>query len=159
MCTMQRTVSNVLMILHKPNSCGLSHLRTSAVCGRGSSTNHLSCFHQNSLTNRSKGLSYASTLTRLDQHSSLRQQNLPCNAYSTHSSGEKSEDRNELGKVTAKLAIVYTCKVCNTRSTKTFSKVSYEKGVVIVRCPGCSNNHLIADNLGWFNDVNKRYFE
>lgn len=50
------------------------------------------------------------------------------------------------------LAMIFTCKVCDTRSVKTFSRVSYEKGVVLARCGGCNNVHLIADRLGWFGE-------
>ncbi|KAI4302318.1 hypothetical protein MLD38_038079 [Melastoma candidum] len=48
------------------------------------------------------------------------------------------------------LAMVFTCKVCETRSVKTACRESYEKGVVVVRCSGCDNYHLIADRLGMF---------
>lgn len=50
------------------------------------------------------------------------------------------------------LAMLFTCKVCETRSAKTMSRATYETGIVIVRCPKCRNLHLIADRLGWFGE-------
>lgn len=74
----------------------------------------------------------------------------------------KEEDSNKhiLGKVVGKLKVMFTCKKCNYRNGKVISKLAYEKGVVIIRCDGCKNNHLIADNLGWFEELkNKRNIE
>ena len=64
-----------------------------------------------------------------------------------------------------KMGIVFTCTVCENRCAKTFSHISYTKGierasqgidlsgVVLIECPSCKNRHLIADNLGWFKDA------
>jgi len=68
--------------------------------------------------------------------------------------------------------MTFTCTVpdCGTRSTHEFTKRAYEKGIVLVQCPGCQNRcvfvsltrkntdlfrngrHLIADHLGWFKE-------
>jgi hypothetical protein len=48
--------------------------------------------------------------------------------------------------------IQFTCKKCEHRTTRMFTKNSYHNGIVLIRCEGCENYHLIADNLGWFKD-------
>ncbi|KAJ3865339.1 DNL zinc finger-domain-containing protein [Lentinula novae-zelandiae] len=57
-------------------------------------------------------------------------------------------------KMTPRMSITFTCTVtdCGTRSTHEFAKSSYERGIVLVECPGCNNRHLIADHLGWFKE-------
>jgi hypothetical protein len=57
-----------------------------------------------------------------------------------------------------KLAIVFTCTICNTRSAKQFTEQAYRHGIVIVRCPGCEKQHLIADNLSMFSDSDEDGF-
>lgn len=62
--------------------------------------------------------------------------------------------KTPIGKLEGKFQLFFTCKKCNTKNSKTISKIAYNKGVVIVKCDGCKNNHLIADNLNWFTDLN-----
>ena len=65
--------------------------------------------------------------------------------------------KTPLAQIQGKMILGFTCQVCSTRNQKTITKQAYQKGVVIVKCDGCSNNHLIADNLGWFTDKKKNW--
>ncbi|KAG8190398.1 hypothetical protein JTE90_022040 [Oedothorax gibbosus] len=70
-----------------------------------------------------------------------------------HNPPESTPKQETVGKIQPKLFLAFTCKLCNTRVEKHISKAAYTKGVVIVTCDGCKENHLIADNLGWFPDL------
>ena len=83
----------------------------------------------------------------------------PAHARPCHSSPAEPAPPQPLTQVKPRLALAFTCKVCNTRVQKLISRRSYERGVVIVECDGCRNRHLIADHLGWFQHVQGRTVE
>ena len=43
----------------------------------------------------------------------------------------------------------FTCNVCDGPNSHSISWHAYNKGTVLVTCPGCQSSHLIADNLNW----------
>ncbi|KAJ3551717.1 hypothetical protein NP233_g13024 [Leucocoprinus birnbaumii] len=75
-------------------------------------------------------------------------------ANATQETEERTVFKQALGQIKPKLSITFTCTVegCGERSTHEFTKHAYEKGIVLVQCPGCKNRHLIADHLGWFKE-------
>ncbi|XP_060852833.1 DNL-type zinc finger protein-like [Rhopalosiphum padi] len=79
--------------------------------------------------------------------------------YASLPSVQNNCEKQSENEPTGKMQINFTCTVCNTKNSRRFSKLSYEKGIVIVECDGCKNNHLIADNLGWFPDTGCRNIE
>ena len=60
--------------------------------------------------------------------------------------GVKSSESGQL------YVLSFTCNVCQTKMIRSFTKQAYHNGVVLVKCDGCEGTHLVADNLGWFDD-------
>ncbi|BGP25965.1 zinc finger, Zim17-type [Rhodotorula toruloides] len=81
--------------------------------------------------------------------------------------GCNSSSSTPIGQIERRLRITFTCtasvtpegqpeaeaSACGHRSSHEFARRSYEKGVVIIQCPGCGNRHLIADHLHWFSQT------
>eukprot|EP00658_Telonema_sp_P-2_P057663 TRINITY_DN46093_c0_g1_i1.p1 TRINITY_DN46093_c0_g1~~TRINITY_DN46093_c0_g1_i1.p1 ORF type:complete len:151 (+),score=41.73 TRINITY_DN46093_c0_g1_i1:196-648(+) len=100
-------------------------------------------------------------------------ENVPVAPEEQHDSQQKSRDKDGLltaerknqmggagmGPKDADMVAIFTCSVCETRTAKRFTKHAYTKGIVLVQCPGCTSRHLLADNLGWFEDNEAKNIE
>lgn len=104
-----------------------------------------------SLLTLTEASNYASNKNSLDQEQEGSKVDTPPAPAPATEASFKVRDTSNL-KISPRhdLAMVFTCKVCETRSVKMASRDSYENGVVVARCGGCNNLHLIADRLGWF---------
>ncbi|KAJ7233092.1 DNL zinc finger-domain-containing protein [Mycena rebaudengoi] len=76
------------------------------------------------------------------------------NSASSHTATTTTTSQALPDALEPRLSMTFTCTAgdCTRRSTHEFSKRAYEKGLVLVQCPGCENRHLIADHLGWFKE-------
>ncbi|XP_027366899.1 DNL-type zinc finger protein [Abrus precatorius] len=114
-------------------------------------------FHQRGVTTHTTPIKHVSEDVENKEDatlkSSLNPDNVPTSISINENSAVKFSAHSSL-KTSSRhdLAMVFTCKVCETRSIKTVCRQSYEKGVVVARCGGCNNLHLIADHLGWFGE-------
>ncbi|CAO1635767.1 unnamed protein product [Sympodiomycopsis kandeliae] len=79
-----------------------------------------------------------------------------CSSLCRHNEASAGSEQKgtPIGQIEQRLQLTFTCTVenCGHRSTHEFAKRSYEKGIVLVQCPGCKNRHLIADHLQWFTE-------
>ncbi|KAI0077753.1 zf-DNL-domain-containing protein [Panus rudis PR-1116 ss-1] len=116
-----------------------------------------------SASHRSPLIPYANSwhLPRQSQlHNRLITLGAPRHNSTSHSeaaqaaSGEETHKELTFRSHEPRLSLTFTCTVtdCFTRSTHEFTRRSYQRGIVIVECPGCKNRHLIADHLGWFKE-------
>ena len=143
---LESCIHSLLLILLEMRSATLNVLSS---CSRSASLRSLPHLRPLPLPRLiPSSLSSISPLPRLFSTSTLRYEAAP-------STG------TPIGRIERKLRIIFTCtapvpldpqqsqagapaKACGHRSSHEFSKRSYEKGVVIVQCPECSNRHLIG---------------
>ena len=86
-------------------------------------------------------LSFSTLSTRLNTHASSPI-SISRKKYTALLPANANESSTPLPEpMEPRLSLTFTCTVtdCGERSTHQFTKRAYEKGIVIVQCPGCKN--------------------
>lgn len=85
----------------------------------------------------------------------LGEEGSPDDRFSTAASEELlqapgSSPSQPIGKIERRLSITFTCTVpdCGHRSSHEFSRLAYERGIVLCQCPACLTRHLIGKHSG-----------
>jgi hypothetical protein len=68
----------------------------------------------------------------------------PVSAFSSAPSVTASDNQAAISIDKPKLSLTFTCTAgtCTTRSTHQFTKRAYEKGIVLIECPGCKIRYV-----------------
>jgi DNL zinc finger len=143
----------------------------STTCTNNHRQQHHRYYHSSSLPLCSSSYTAAASLLQDHHHTQHSRRYRRCSSSTKNESAEQEEEEKKAtvankddsssagvtlndipgskAGTSRKLAILFTCAICETRSMKKFSESA---PVVIVRCPGCQNLHLLVDRLGWFAD-------
>lgn len=96
------------------------------------------------LTRIGQNLSSKRTFSTLESEKQTQNNNINSTTTTT------SKNETPIGKIEGKIFAQFTCNVCQSKVQKTFSKASYEHGVVLIRCDGCKNLHLVRNIICYF---------
>ncbi|KAE8215038.1 hypothetical protein CF327_g1663 [Tilletia walkeri] len=149
-----RVLRQVAAQAHKASSSGYAAASSrtfSRLPGQCTGTHPLASLHKANSPYKPRYFSYAAISRR-----EAAQDSAPAPpATTSDKSSSPGSSSQPIGEIKPRLSLTFTCTVtdCGHRSTHEFSKQAYTRGIVLVKCPGCNNRHLIADHLGWFTET------
>jgi hypothetical protein len=118
--------------LHNTSSILIPHSTHIRLCAKSTCRN----------TSRTSSLSFTTIRSNSSLHPSKP---LAKPSVSPSATSDQSKDDHPIQE--ARLGLVFTCtaEACSHRSSHTFTKRAYERGIVIVQCPGCKNRCALIE--------------